>query len=113
VLIANPASFDGSRRTGYKGGPSIEADANLSIYPFCSASNERGGFAVWGTAAGGNSNWVGSKGMYKTDKSTNVFGSVKGTYVIDVNQDAYLAEVEALGGGLARGFVKAIMAEVK
>ncbi len=113
VLIVNPVSFDGSRRSGYKGGPSIEADAVLTIFPYCYATNEKAGFAVWGTHAGGNSNWVGPKGMTKTDNSTNVFGSVKGTYVIDVNQDAYLSEVEKLGGGLSEGFVKALMAEVK
>lgn len=70
--------------------------------------------AVWGTTVNGNNNsWVGPKGMYKTDNATTVFGSAKGTYVIDVNQQAYLSEVEALGSGLSRGFVKGLLAELK
>lgn len=113
ILTINPVSFDGSRRSGYKGGASIEAQANMTVTPLPLATNERGGFAVWGSAVDGKANWVGPKGLFKTDNSVDVFGSVRGTYVLDVNQETYLSEVEAVAGGVASGFIKAIMKETK
>lgn len=113
LLNVTPVTFEGSKRTGYKGGASIEGDASLLMYPNCTASNERGGFGVWGSWVGGNSQWVGPKGFYETDNSTDIFGSVRGKYVLDVNQDAYLKEVEALAGGLTQGYVQALMNELK
>lgn len=113
ILNITPVTFDGSKRSGYKKGPSIEAEANLVASPYCLASNERGGFGVWATPAGGNAQWVGSKGMYETNSSTDVFGGVRGKYVLDVNQDAFLAEVEALAGGFSKGYVQAILKEIK
>jgi hypothetical protein len=113
VLTVSPVSFDGDRSAGYRKGASIEAQANMTVSPWCYATNERGGFGVWGSAVDGKDNWVGPKGMYKTDSSTDVFGGVRGTYVLDINQDVYLSEVEALAGGMARGFVNALMKEVK
>lgn len=113
ILTINPVSFEGKRGMGSKKGASIEAIANMTIYPSCTASNERGGFGVWGSLVDGKDNWVGPKGLFKTDKDTDVFGSVRETYVLDVNQDAFLSEVEALGGGIAKGYIGALMKEIK
>jgi len=113
ILTINPVSFEGRRGLGAKKGASIEAIANMTIFPTCTASNERGGFGVWGSLVDGKDNWVGPKGLAKTDSNTDVFGSVRGTYVLDVNQEAYLSEVEKLGGGIAQGYIKALMKEVK
>jgi hypothetical protein len=112
ALTINPVSFDGSRGGGRKGA-SIAAVANMTVAPWCFASNERGGFGVWGTPVDGKANWVGPKGLTEADNKTDVFGSVRGTYVLDVNQDVYLSEVEALAGGMANGFLNALMKEVK
>lgn len=113
ILNVTPMTFEGKRRTGYKGNASIEGEASLLMNPSCTASNERGGFGVWGSWVGGNAHWVGPKGIYETDKSTDIFGGVRGKYVLDVDQDAYLKEVEALGGGLVQGYIQALMNEVK
>jgi len=112
-MQVNFVGFDGSRRTGYKGGPSMEAGPYLSIRPNVLAANEKGGLAVWSTAVGGNNNWVGPNGMDKTSSSTTIFGSAKGDYVIDINQEVYLTEVENLSKGLNRGFVKAMMTAIE
>jgi hypothetical protein len=113
VLTINPVSFEGKRGMGSKKGASLEASANMTIYPSCTASNERGGFGVWGSLVDGKDNWVGPKGLSKTDSNTDVFGGVRGTYILDVNQEAFLSEVEKMGGGLATGYIKALMKEVK
>jgi len=112
VLTINPVSFDGSRGVGKKG-QSIQAVGNMTIAPWCLASNERGGFGVWGSPVDGKANWVGPNGMSKSDSNTDVFGSVRGTYVLDVNEDVYLSEVEALAGGMAKGFVNSLLRETK
>jgi hypothetical protein len=113
ILTINPVSFEGRRGLGSKKGASIEAIANMTIMPSCTASNERGGFGVWGSAVDGKDNWVGQKGMTKADSNTDVFGSVRGTYVLDVKQDVFLSEVEAMGGGLAKGYINALKKEMK
>lgn len=113
VLTINPVSFEGKRGVGSKKGASLEATANMTIYPSATASNERGGFGVWGSLVDGKDNWVGPNGLSKTDSNTDVFGGVRGTYVLDVNQNVYLSEVEALGGGIAKGYINALMKEVK
>lgn len=113
ILNITPMSFEGKKRTGYKGGTSIEGEASLLMYPNCTASNSRGGFGVWGSWVGGNSNWLGPKGIYETDKSTDIFGGVRGKYILDVDQNAYLKEVEALGGGLVQGYIQALINESK
>lgn len=112
TLIINSVSFDGSRGGGRKGA-SIEATANMTVAPWCFASNERGGFGVWCTALDGKANWVGPKGMAESNSKTDVFGSVRGTYVLDVNEEAYLAEVETVAGGMAKGYIDALMKEIK
>jgi hypothetical protein len=113
ILTIHPVSFEGKRGAGAKKGASLEATANMTIFPLCTASNERGGFGVWGSLVDGKDNWVGSKGMYKTDSNTDVFGGVRGQYVLDVNQQVFLSEVETLGGGIAKGYITALMKEVK
>lgn len=114
VLTIYPVSFEGKRNSlSSKKGASIEADANMSIYPTATASNERGGFGVWGSLVDGKDNWVGPKGLTKTDNNTDIFGSVRGTYVLDVDQAVFLSEVEKLGGGIAQGYIQALMKEVK
>lgn len=112
VMTINPVSFDGSRGRGKKGA-SLEARANMTVSTYCLLSNERGGFGVWTTPVDGKDNWVGPKGLSETDNNTDFFGSVRGKYVLDVNQDAYLSEVEGLAGGVSKGFVKALMKEIK
>lgn len=112
VMTINPVSFDGSRGRGKKGA-SIEARANMTVSTFGLLSNERGGFGVWTTPVDGKDNWVGPKGLTETDNNTDVFGSVRGKYVLDVNQDTYLSEVEAVAGGISQGFVKALMKEIR
>lgn len=113
ILNINPVSFEGRRGAGAKKGASIEATANMTVTPGCTASNERGGIGVWSTAVDGKDNWLGPNGMTKTTSNTDVFGSVRGAYVLDVNQDVYLAEVEKLGGGVTKGYINALMKEVK
>lgn len=113
LLTINPVSFEGRRGAGAKKGASIEATANMTISPSCTASNERGGFAVWATFVDGKDNWAGPKGLSKTDSNTDVFGGVRGTYVLDVNQSVFLSEVEALGGGIAKGYINSLMKEIK
>lgn len=112
VMTVSPVSFDGSRGRGKKGA-SIEARANMTVSTYGLLSNERGGFGVWTSPVDAKDNWVGPKGLTKTDSSTDFFGSVRGSYVLDVNQDVYLSEVEAVAGGISKGFVKALMKELK
>lgn len=113
-LVVNFVTFDGSRRTGYKGGASIEAFPYLAVYPYAFFLNERGGINM--PSPGGveaNPIWIGEKGIEKVSSSTSVFGSAKGTYVMDINEPAYMAEVSAITKGLVKGFTDSIKKELE
>lgn len=112
VLMVNNVSFDGSKGFGKKGA-SIEGEPNMTVQPWCMVGNERGGMAVTAGLVDGKINWVGPRAMFKADSKTDVFGSVRGNFVLDVNEEIYLSEVEAVVGGLANGFVDGLMKEIK
>jgi hypothetical protein len=113
-LVINFVTFDGSRRSGYKGGASIEAFPYLAVYPYAYFLNERGGINF--PSPGGveaNPNWIGEKGIEKVSSSTTVFGSAKGTYVMDINEPVYMTEISAITKGLVKEFTDSVKKELE
>jgi hypothetical protein len=113
-LVINFVTFDGSRRSGYKGGASIEAFPYLAVHPYAYFLNERGGINLPSTGGvEANPNWVGEKGIQEVSSSTTVFGSAKGTYVMDINEQVYMSEISAITKGLVKGFTDTVKGELQ
>ena len=112
-LAINFVTFDGARRAGYKGRTTIEATPYLMVTPTISWLNERGGINVTTTHVEANTNWVGEKGIDEITTNSTVFGAVKGTYIMDINEPAYMAEISAITQGLIKGYTATVKKELE
>ncbi len=112
-LSINFVTFDGDRRAGYKGRTTIEATPYLMVTPVISWLNERGGINVETKYVEANPNWVGEKGIDKISTNSTVFGAVKGTYIMDINEPVYMSEISSITQGLIKGYTATIKKELE
>lgn len=112
-LAINFVTFDGARRAGYKGRTTIEATPYLMVTPTISWLNDRGGINVTTAHVEANTNWVGEKGIDERSTNSTVFGAVKGTYIMDINEPVYMAEISAITQGLIKGYTATVKKELE
>jgi hypothetical protein len=112
-LAVNFVTFDGARRAGYKGRTTIEATPYLMVTPTISWLNDRGGINAESKYVEANTNWVGEKGIDEISTNSTVFGAVKGTYIMDINESVYMSEISSITQGLIKGYTATIKKELE